>query len=85
MCDDNVRELLLDAVTLLKANGVNAPLTVQRIEQYLKSEPGKPVIKPCPECGSNTVSIGSQRLKMCTCGWKDDNWTLDKDQQPLYG
>lgn len=87
MCDENdVRRMLLDAVTLLKANGIKAPLTIERIEQYLESEPTQQsVLKPCPECHSPTVSVGSQQLKMCGCGWKDENWTLSKDQQPLYG
>lgn len=39
----------------------------------------------CPECGSACVLIGSQQLKMCTCGWRDENWTLEEDQEPVYG
>jgi len=40
----------------------------------------------CPECNSACVLIGTQQLKVCTnCDWKDEEWTLSKEQRPIYG
>lgn len=69
----------------LKEELLDAAVYITKLQKELKANPMNPA-SPCPECGYSCVLIGTQQLKVCTsCDWKDKEWTLSKEQRPIYG
>lgn len=68
----------------LKEELLDAAVYVTKLQKQLKVNPHNPA-KPCPECHSSCILMGTLNTKVCSdCGWKDENWKREKDEPELY-